>query len=162
MSTNLREALREQFDRWRDDIDPRWQNVLADVQPDFAGVAADLDLADNEVVFPGRKHQPPAGARADSYVFGALKESRPMMQALGDSPDQGFTLVLDNEYDEAEASPMTDAPTAAALLAAGPVVLPKSIELDGLEVSSGSYWDRVENQKNLSQQLKEELRNAYP
>jgi cytosine/adenosine deaminase-related metal-dependent hydrolase len=78
--------------------------------------------------------------------------------ALGISDDGGFTLVLDNEFDEGQESPTATAP-AAVLLAE--VELPQEIELDGLEVNSGTYWERVESQPNLPQELKQELKDAY-
>jgi uracil-DNA glycosylase len=74
MPRNLRDAMREMLAGWRADVDPRWRGVLVGdgVEPDVDAIAADLDVADGELVFPGRKGRPPAGARADAHVFRAL------------------------------------------------------------------------------------------
>ena len=73
-----------------------------------------------------------------------------------------FSLVLDNEgaadptMDVGE--PMFD--TGLEPLAV-PVTLPPSLELDELEVGGGTYWARVADQPNVSQGVKEMLRQAY-
>jgi hypothetical protein len=77
-----------------------------------------------------------------------------------DDGRQGFTLILDNEYDETAGDPsLVDA---ASVLAAVPVELPQEIELDRLTpVSDNDYWERVGRQPNLPQDLKDALREAY-
>lgn len=69
---NLRDTMRAMLDGWRGDLAPAWSEALAGVEPDLEGVRADLALADAELVFPGRKGRPPAGARPDAHVFRAL------------------------------------------------------------------------------------------
>jgi hypothetical protein len=78
--------------------------------------------------------------------------------AMGMEDDDGFTLVLDNEYDPTGETPVAHEPGPMLL---APVELPEQIELDGLEASGGTYWDRVGMQPNLPVELKEELKNAY-
>jgi imidazolonepropionase-like amidohydrolase len=78
--------------------------------------------------------------------------------ALGSTDDGGFTLVLDNEFDEVDESPTAAAPGPFLL---ADVELPQEIELDGLETNSGTYWERLDAQPNLPQELKEELKSAY-
>jgi imidazolonepropionase-like amidohydrolase len=87
-----------------------------------------------------------------------VEEAGSQLRELGLTHDEGFTLVLDNEFDEQEGSPTAFAPDAAGL--AAEVVLPKSIELDGLEAGAGTFWDRVEAQPNLPADLKAELRGG--
>lgn len=72
MATLLRDEMSRLLHGWRADLAPAWSQALAGVEPDLAAVRADLALADGEVVFPGRKGRPPAGARADAHVFRAL------------------------------------------------------------------------------------------
>jgi uracil-DNA glycosylase len=72
MPASLRDTLRVMLDGWRGDLAPAWSQALAGVEPDLAAVRADLELADGEVVFPGRKSRTPAGARPDAHVFRAL------------------------------------------------------------------------------------------
>jgi uracil-DNA glycosylase len=72
MATTLRDAMRALLDGWRGDVAPAWSAALAGVEPDLDAVRADLALGDGEVVFPGRKGRPPAGARPDAHVFRAL------------------------------------------------------------------------------------------
>jgi uracil-DNA glycosylase len=72
MATTLRDAMAVLLDGWRADLPPVWSDALAGVEPDLAAVRADLELADGEIVFPGRQGRAPAGARADSHMFRAL------------------------------------------------------------------------------------------
>jgi uracil-DNA glycosylase len=72
MAAPLSDTMRTLLDGWRADLAPAWSQALAGVEPDFGAVRADLDVADGEVVFPGRKGRPPAGARPDAHVFRAL------------------------------------------------------------------------------------------
>jgi uracil-DNA glycosylase len=72
MPTTLRDTMGALLDGWRDDLAPAWSAALAGVEPDLDAVRADLALADGEVVFPGRKGRPPAGARPDAHIFRAL------------------------------------------------------------------------------------------
>jgi imidazolonepropionase-like amidohydrolase len=99
-------------------------------------------------------------------AMGDLPAFRDRVEAAGaqllamGAEDEGFTLVLDNEFDEG-ADSATTSDAAASLLAGTPVVLPDKIELDGLEVNAETYWPRVLAQKNVSDQLKEALKDAY-
>jgi uracil DNA glycosylase len=72
MAASLRDTMRLMLDGWRSDLPPAWSEALAGVEPDFEAIRPDLALHDGEVVFPGRRDRPPAGARADSHVFRAL------------------------------------------------------------------------------------------
>lgn len=64
--------MRALLDGWRADLPPAWRDALGDVEPDFGAIRSDLELAPGEVVFPGRKGRPPAGARPDAHVLRAL------------------------------------------------------------------------------------------
>jgi uracil-DNA glycosylase len=73
----LREALRTRLQSWEADLAPEWKDALADVKFDFDGVDEQLRLQDDDVLIPGRRGQPVAGARADSHLFRALDAITP-------------------------------------------------------------------------------------
>jgi hypothetical protein len=87
-----------------------------------------------------------------------VTEAGASLLAMVMDDDDGFTLVLDNEYDATGETPVAQEPGPMLL---APVELPDQIELDGLEASGGTYWDRVDKQPNLPVELKEELKNDY-
>ena len=99
------------------------------------------------------------------------QEDKASLLAFGLEADGGFALELDNEYDPVADTPsaeIADAGAVAAsfaaagmLLAARPEDVAKSIELDGLEVSSDAYWQRVKQEKNVDEKLVEALIDAY-
>jgi hypothetical protein len=67
-----------------------------------------------------------------------------------------FTVELDNEYEPSEEE---QAGMDASLLA--DVEMPKSVPLDAPEVGSDGYWELVDKQPNISDELKKALREAY-
>jgi uracil-DNA glycosylase len=73
----LRDELRQLLQGWRSDLSPAWSAALAGAEPDFDAVSSELTLASGEVIFPGRKGHPPAGARSDSHIFRALDAISP-------------------------------------------------------------------------------------
>ena len=86
---SLREALRGFLKGWRDDLAWSWRQVLRGVAPDFDAVRADLELGDDEIIFPGRKGRPVPGAPPGAHVFRALDGIRPgavRVVVLGQDP----------------------------------------------------------------------------
>jgi len=75
--TSLREALRGFLKGWRNDLAWSWRQVLRGVEPDFEAVRADLELGNEEFIFPGRKGRPIPGAPSGAHVFRALDGIRP-------------------------------------------------------------------------------------
>lgn len=75
--TTLRAALETLLTGWRKDLSPEWSAFLASVEPDVAGIPSHLTLGPGEIVYPGRFHHPPAGARPDACVFRALSGVKP-------------------------------------------------------------------------------------
>ncbi|MGH2771019.1 MAG: amidohydrolase family protein [Actinomycetota bacterium] len=69
-----------------------------------------------------------------------------------------FTVELDNEY---EPSPEELDEEAMAELLAAPIPMSASVPLDPPEVGSPGYWQLVESQPNIDDELKKRLRDAY-
>src|SRR5215207_9916433 len=67
-----------------------------------------------------------------------------------------FTVELDNEYEPSEEE---QAGMDASLLAA--VEMPDSVPLDAPEVGSEGYWELIDKQPNISDELKKTLKEAY-
>ncbi|CAN5789908.1 hypothetical protein BH24CHL6_BH24CHL6_08540 [soil metagenome] len=76
------------------------------------------------------------------------------LRAMGVEPEETFSLVLDNEL------PGDDTLMADAALVNWSL-LPQSLELDEFEVGGGTWWARLDDQPNLSQDLKDALHEAY-
>lgn len=89
----------------------------------------------------------------------AMEGENAHLLSLGLDVPQPFLIELDNEYEptpeESEAEP------AAAELAADWDKMAKSVELDPLLVDTESYWEAIDAQANLADQLREVLKNAY-
>jgi uracil-DNA glycosylase len=105
MAARLQDALSALLAGWRSDLDPAWRAVLDGVEPDFAGVAADLDVADGEVIFPGRKGRAPAGARPDAHVFRALDGITPddlSVVVMGQDPYTQVTQATGRSFEQGD------------------------------------------------------------
>lgn len=73
----LRQAMEELLDGWRTDLDAAWAAALLDVSPDFDGMNQQLDHADTDLIFPGRKGKPVPGAPPRAHIFRALDGTTP-------------------------------------------------------------------------------------
>jgi uracil-DNA glycosylase len=96
MGVALREAMRDILAGWRQDLDPAWQAVLADAEPDFGAVDSDLTLDVWEPVFPARKGRKFLGAPKGAHIFHAFENIAPddvRCVILGQDPypDSGFS-----------------------------------------------------------------------
>jgi uracil-DNA glycosylase len=76
-SISLRQAARALLAGWKEDLPARWQTLLADVEPAFEQVRADLLLRDGEVIYPGRRASPPSGAPSGAHIFKCLDRLPP-------------------------------------------------------------------------------------
>jgi uracil DNA glycosylase len=79
--------------------------VLDGVDPDVAGVDGSLDLAADEVIFPGRRARAPAGARADSHIFRALDGIGPdevCVVILGQDPYQKVSQATGRSFEQGD------------------------------------------------------------
>lgn len=98
-------------------------------------------------------------AMADLPAFRREHQNqRANLMALGIPAPEAFTLELDNEHPED--GPPEDAPQAEASLFAAIDDAAKSVKLDSLFVSQDDLV-RIEGQRNLSQGLKNELKQFY-
>lgn len=102
---NLREALREFLKGWRNDLAWSWRQVLRGVGPDFNAVRADLELGDEEFIFPGRKGRPIAGAPPGAHVFRALDGIRPgavRAVVLGQDPYPNHQFATGRAFEQGD------------------------------------------------------------
>jgi hypothetical protein len=100
-----------------------------------------------------------ARAMADLPAFlQSTKEENRLLKAMGFRAEQKFRIVLDNELEEPETERM-------GLLAAAAKTdwskMARSVELDGPEVDLPSYWDRLNEQANVDEDLRQMLKKAY-
>lgn len=72
MAQALNEAMREILAGWRDDLDPRWQPVLAGVEPGYGDVDPSLMLEPWEPVFPARRGRVYPGAPKGAHMLRAF------------------------------------------------------------------------------------------
>ncbi len=98
-------------------------------------------------------------AMGDLHAFRASSaEQAASLNAMGlDVPS--FTVDLDNEY-EASPDDVLEGGVDATLMADWTKML-ASVELDTPEVGGGDYWQRIKAQKNISDELKQVLLDAY-
>ena len=68
----LRDALRETLQGWREDIDPAWQDVVANVRLDFDGVSSDLRIEPWEPIFPTRRNRRLPGEPDGAHILRAF------------------------------------------------------------------------------------------
>lgn len=100
-----------------------------------------------------------ARAMADLPAFlQSTKEENRLLKAMGFRAEQKFRILLDNELEEPETERM-------GLLAAAAKTdwskMASSVELDGPEVDLPSYWDRLNEQANVDEDLRQMLKKAY-
>jgi len=69
--------MRKFLDGWLDDVPGAWRSSLDNIEPDVGAIAEETTLADDEIIFPGRRGHPAPDARSDSHVFRALEGMPP-------------------------------------------------------------------------------------
>ncbi len=110
-SQNLREALRAFLTDWRKDVPAAWQNLLADTEPDFAGVKAELTLEEDKPIFPGRKNHPVNGSPPGAHVFRALSVLTPdkvKAVIIGQDPYPAIARATGRSFDQGDLNSWTD------------------------------------------------------
>jgi hypothetical protein len=89
-----------------------------------------------------------------------MAEEESTLMELGVEPVQEFTVELDNEFEiEADVFQEYERPSDAELMADPPMA--DSVEFDTPTVEGQEYWDRIEAQKNISEELKAWLKECY-
>lgn len=89
-----------------------------------------------------------------------MSEQESALMELGVEPVQDFTVELDNEFEiEADVFQEYERPDEAELMADPPMA--DSVEFDAPTVEGDEYWDRIDQQKNISQELKDWLKECY-
>lgn len=73
----LRTALARILVGWKNDLSPAWRNILAETDLNFESRTLDHEMDPEEVVLPGRKRSPLAGATPGAHLFRALEKSNP-------------------------------------------------------------------------------------
>jgi uracil-DNA glycosylase len=102
---SLREALRGFLKGWRNDLAWSWRQVLRGVEPDFEAVRADLELADDQFIFPGRRGRPIPGAPGGAHVFRALDGVRPSAVRaviLGQDPYPNYQFATGRAFEQGD------------------------------------------------------------
>jgi hypothetical protein len=89
-----------------------------------------------------------------------MEEEESTLMDLGMEPVQEFTVELDNEFEiESDVFQEYEMPAVAELLADPPMA--DSVEFDTAIVEGQKYWDRINAQKNISNELKAWLKECY-
>lgn len=89
-----------------------------------------------------------------------MAEEESALMELGVEPVQDFTVELDNEFEiEADVFQEYEQPDDADFFADPPMA--DSVEFDTPTVEGDEYWERIEQQKNISQELKDWLKECY-
>ncbi len=77
---------------------------------------------------------------------------------MGMRAEQKFRILLDNELEEPETR-TTDLLALSAKTDWSKIA--RSVELDGTEVDFPTYWDRLDEQANIDDGLRQMLKKAY-
>lgn len=142
----LRQALEVLLDGWRSDVSADWRDLLAGVEPDFAGVAANLELDAGETIFPGRKGAAPAGARADSHIFRALDGVRPQdvsVVVMGQDPYTKVAQATGRSFEQGDLSDWFGTPRVAPSLKRMIQALATSRTGDERYLAGAGGWQRI-------------------
>lgn len=101
--TSLRTALQAHLADWRNDLSADWRSALAQVEPDFTAVPADMPLAAGDVIFPLRKGHTDPRAPAGSHLFRALDGLKPSdvrCVLLGQDPYPRIDRATGRSFDQ--------------------------------------------------------------
>jgi uracil-DNA glycosylase len=105
-TTNLRAALEQRYATWKDDLSPAWRAFFAGADVDPARVPPGLALVPPyDVIFPGRKGSPPAGARPDAHVaraFDGLTPAEVRVVVIGQDPYPHVEQATGRSFEQAD------------------------------------------------------------
>lgn len=86
----LRALMQEHLNNWRNDLDEGWQEFFADCPDlDFNSIPEDVQVADNALVWPGRRDAAPPEAPINSHIchaFDGLLPQDVRVVVLGQDP----------------------------------------------------------------------------
>jgi uracil-DNA glycosylase len=102
---NLRDALTDFSQDWRDDLSPAWRAVLAGVSPNVLGVLDTLTFATTEPIYPTRRNVLLAGARPDAHVFRAfddLEPSKVRCVLIGQDPYPALSRATGRSFEQGD------------------------------------------------------------
>jgi uracil DNA glycosylase len=104
----LRTALQTLFTGWKGDLSARWRTFFAsaDVAPTLVPAGLPL-LAPDNVIFPGRKGKPPAGARPDAHfarAFDRITPAKVRVVVIGQDPYLHVNQATGRSFEQADVS----------------------------------------------------------
>jgi uracil-DNA glycosylase len=102
---NLRDALTDFSEDWRDDLSPQWRAVLAGASPNALGVLDTLTFATTEPIYPTRRNVLLAGARSDAHVFRAfddLEPSKVRCVLIGQDPYPALSRATGRSFEQGD------------------------------------------------------------
>jgi 5-methylthioadenosine/S-adenosylhomocysteine deaminase len=142
-------ALMEEFPR---DAAVAVEEYIVGARPKFFALSAPDSTIDDLTV--GAAEQTLLDAMSDLPAFRKeMEQKRATLSAFGIDDEPEFEVLLDNETFERT-------PEEAALLADWDLMA-ENVELDGLAVDTNAYFERVDAQRNISDDVKRALRDAY-
>jgi len=102
----LRAALATMFTGWKADLPASWRTFFADADVDASLVRVGLPLvAPHDVIFPGRKGAPPAGAPAGAHVARAFDQITPgkvRVVVIGQDPYPSVGQATGRSFEQAD------------------------------------------------------------
>jgi len=105
-TSSLRAALTETYASWKDDLSPAWRAFFAGADVDPARVPDTLALVPpHDVIFPGRKGSPPAGARPDAHVaraFDGITPEKVRVIVIGQDPYPKVKQATGRSFEQAD------------------------------------------------------------
>ena len=101
----LRSTMQDYLQGWQSDVAQSWRTLLHGVEPAYDDISGSLTVRDGEVVFPGRKGDPPEGARPDGHVFRALDGITPgrvRVVILGQDPYPKIAQATGRSFEQGD------------------------------------------------------------
>ncbi len=102
---NLRDALIDYSLDWRNDLSQKWRTILSGMTPDALGVLDTLTFATTEPIYPTRRGNVLAGARADAHVFRAfddLEPSKVRCVLIGQDPYPALSRATGRSFEQGD------------------------------------------------------------
>jgi uracil-DNA glycosylase len=108
----LRADLQTMFADWKGDLSAKWRAFFADadVAPGLVPLGLPL-VAPDDVIFPGRKGMPPAGARSDAHfarAFDKIAPAKVRVVVIGQDPYLRVYQATGRSFEQADVgAPLT-------------------------------------------------------
>lgn len=103
---------------WKQDLRPRWQELLRHVEPDSSAVSRSLIYDASEPIYPARMASRFAQARPDAHVFRAFDQLDPAdvrCVLLGQDPYPKIEQATGRSFEQGDARTWRDVPLARSL-----------------------------------------------